>query len=250
MPVQMPAFPSGVAMRTGCGVVLGFTDDHAECHRCAIVRSAVLLPFRLDKNEYKLHRARRMPTLHRTMRRAGRRHCLQPISNQRTTSTVMRIKSEKDFYSGLLFMAVGVGFAWGATSYKIGDASRMGPGYFPLLLGVLLALVGALVMFLSLVVETEDGDPVGRIAWRPLIFIILANLVFGVLLGGLPSIELPYMGLMAAIFAMTFIAAYAGDEFRFKEVLILAIVLAALSYIAFIWLLSLQFPAWPAFISG
>ena len=162
----------------------------------------------------------------------------------------MRIKSEKDFYSGLLFMAVGVGFAWGATSYKIGDASRMGPGYFPLLLGVLLALVGALVMFLSLVVETEDGDPVGRIAWRPLIFIILANLVFGVLLGGLPSIELPYMGLMAAIFAMTFIAAYAGDEFRFKEVLILAIVLAALSYIAFIWLLSLQFPAWPAFISG
>ena len=164
--------------------------------------------------------------------------------------TVRRIKSEKDFFSGLLFMAVGVGFAWGATSYKIGDASRMGPGYFPLLLGVLLAIVGLVVVFVSLVVETEDGDPVGRIAWRPLFFIILANLVFGVLLGGLPSIGLPHMGLMAAIFVLTFIAASAGDEFRFKEVLVLAVVLALLSYVAFIWLLSLQFPAWPAFISG
>lgn len=161
-----------------------------------------------------------------------------------------RIKSEKDFFAGLLFMVVGIGFAWGATSYKIGDAARMGPGYFPLMLGALLALVGVVVLMVSLVVETVDGDPVGRIAWRPLSFIILANLVFGVLLGGLPSIGLPHMGLMAAIFAMTFISAYAGDEFRFKEVLVLAIVLAALSYVAFIWLLSLQFPAWPAFISG
>jgi hypothetical protein len=166
------------------------------------------------------------------------------------TRPATRIKSQKDFFSGLLFMVVGVGFALGATSYKIGDASRMGPGYFPLMLGILLAVVGLLVMFLSLVVETEDGDPVGSIAWKPLFFIILANLVFGVLLGGLPSVELPHMGLMAAIFALTFIAAYAGDEFRFKEVLILAIVLAALSYTAFIWLLQLQFPAWPAFISG
>ena len=166
------------------------------------------------------------------------------------TRTSTRIKSQKDFFSGLLFMVVGVGFAWGATNYKIGDASRMGPGYFPLMLGILLAVVGLVVMFLSLVVETEDGDPVGSIAWKPLFFIILANLTFGVLLGGLPSIDLPHMGLMAAIFALTFIAAYAGDEFRVKEVFILAIVLAALSYVAFIWLLSLQFPAWPAFISG
>ena len=162
----------------------------------------------------------------------------------------MVIKSQKDFYSGLLFMVVGIGFAWGATGYKIGDASRMGPGYFPLLLGVLLAIVGLVVTFLSLVIETEDGDPVGSIAWKPLIFIILANLIFGVLLGGLPALGLPHMGLMAAIFALVFIAANAGDEFKFKEVLILSIVLAVLSYTAFIWLLNLQFPAWPAFISG
>lgn len=162
----------------------------------------------------------------------------------------MRIKSQKDFFSGLLFMAVGIGFAWGATSYKIGQASRMGPGYFPLMLGVLLAVVGLVVTFLALVIETEDGDPVGSIAWKPLFFIILSNLTFGVLLGGLPAIGLPYMGLMAAIFALVFIAALAGEEFKLKEVVILAVVLAGLSYTAFIWLLSLQFPAWPAFISG
>lgn len=162
----------------------------------------------------------------------------------------MVIKSQKDFFSGLLFMAVGGAFAWGATSYKIGEASRMGPGYFPLLLGGLLALVGLAVTFLSLVIETEDGDPVGSIAWKPLFFIILSNFMFGVLLGGFPVIGLPYMGLMAAIFALVFISALAGEEFKFKEVLALAIVLAGLSYTAFIWLLSLQFPAWPAFISG
>lgn len=161
-----------------------------------------------------------------------------------------RIKSQKDFFSGLLFMVVGIGFAWGATEYKIGDASRMGPGYFPLLLGVMLAIVGLVVTFLSLVVQTEDGDPIGSIAWKPLFFIILANLSFGVLLGGLPGIGLPYMGLVAAIFALTFIAAMAGDEFRFKEVLILATVLAVTSYVAFIALLKLQFPPWPAFITG
>lgn len=162
----------------------------------------------------------------------------------------MQIKSQKDFFSGLLFIAVGVAFAWGATNYKVGDAARMGPGYFPLLLGVLMAIVGIAVTFAALVVETEDGDKIGSFAWRPLFFIILSNLMFGVLLGGLPSIGLPYMGMSAAIIALTFIAALAGTEFNFKEVLILSIILAVSCYITFIWALKLQFPAWPAFIAG
>ena len=166
------------------------------------------------------------------------------------TTHVTRIKSEKDFYSGLLFMVVGIGFAWGATNYKIGDAARMGPGYFPLMLGILLAIVGLVVTFMALTVETEDGDKVGKAAWKPLFFIILANLLFGVMLGGLPSIGLTHMGLIAAIYVLTFVAAMAGEEFDFKEVLILATILAVLSYVAFIALLKLQFPAWPAFITG
>lgn len=162
----------------------------------------------------------------------------------------MNIKSQKDFFSGLMFMGVGVAFAWGATTYSIGTGARMGPGYFPLMLGILMAILGTVITFKSLVVETEDGEKIGSWAWRPLVFIIAANLIFGVLLGGLPSIKVPAMGLILAIYALTFIASLAGEEFRFKAVFILATVLAIMSYLAFIVLLKLQFPVWPTFITG
>ena len=160
----------------------------------------------------------------------------------------MKIKSEKDFSCGLMFVVVGSAFAWAATNYKIGDGARMGPGYFPLLLGVLLALLGLVVTFKAMVIETEDGDKIGSWALKPLFFIIASNLMFGVLLGGLPIIKLPSMGLIVAIFALTFVAASAGEEFKFKEILLLAIFLAVLSYLAFVLLLKLQFPVWPEFL--
>ncbi len=162
----------------------------------------------------------------------------------------MNIKSQRDFFSGLMFMAVGVAFAWGATNYTVGTGARMGPGYFPLMLGVLLAILGAVITFKSLVVETEDGDRIGSWAWKPLFFIIAANLVFGLMLGGLPGVKIPAMGLIFGIYALTFIASLAGDTFKVKEVFILATVLSIMSYLAFIVLLKLQFAVWPAFITG
>jgi len=162
----------------------------------------------------------------------------------------MKIKSQKDFWSGLMFMAAGIAFAWGATNYTIGEGARMGPGYFPLMLGILLTLIGLFVAFESLVVETEDGEKVGSFAWKPLGFIIGANLIFGILLAGLPKLAIPAMGLIVAIYALTFVAALAGDEFKAREVAILATILAVGSYLAFIVLLKLQFPVWPSFISG
>jgi hypothetical protein len=162
----------------------------------------------------------------------------------------MKIKSQKDFWSGLMFMAAGVAFAWGATNYTIGEGARMGPGYFPLMLGILLTLIGLFVTFESLVVETEDGEQVGGFAWKPLSFIIGANIVFGILLGGLPKLGIPAMGLIVAIYALAFIAALAGDQFKAREVALLATVLAIGSYLAFIVLLKLQFPVWPTFITG
>lgn len=162
----------------------------------------------------------------------------------------MKIKSQKDFFSGLMFMSVGVAFAWGASTYNIGEGARMGPGYFPLVLGVLLAAIGAFTIFESLVVETEDGEKIGSFAWKPLVFIIGANVAFGILLGGIPRIGLPAFGLIAGIYALVFIASLAGDEFRWKEVLVLATVLAVGSYLAFVKLLNLQFPVWPSFITG
>lgn len=162
----------------------------------------------------------------------------------------MKIKSQKDFYSGLLFMVIGIGFAWGATTYNVGTGARMGPGYFPLMLGILMALLGALITFKAMIIKTEDGDKIGTWAWKPLFFVIAANLIFGVLLGGLPSIKLPAMGMIAAIYVLTFVASLAGEEFKLKEILILATILAVASYIGFIVLLQLQFQAWPTFITG
>ena len=162
----------------------------------------------------------------------------------------MLIKSQKDFFSGLMFTVVGGGFALGATNYSIGTGARMGPGYFPLLLGIVLAVLGAFIMFYSLVEHTEDGEPVGKFAWKPLSLILGANLVFGVLLGGLPSIGLPPMGMVLAIYALVIIASLAGENFQLRSVLLLATALAIGSYLAFIVLLKLQMPVWPTFISG
>jgi hypothetical protein len=160
------------------------------------------------------------------------------------------IKSQKDFFSGLMFTLVGGGFAWGATNYTVGTGARMGPGYFPLLLGIALAVLGAFIMFYSLVEHTEDGDKVGKFAWKPICYVLGANVAFGILLGGLPSIGLPAMGLIMAIFALVIIASKAGETFVLKEVLLLATILSVGSYLAFIVLLKLQMPVWPTFIAG
>ena len=163
---------------------------------------------------------------------------------------LVKIKSQKDFFAGVMFTAVGIAFAWGATTYNVGEGARMGPGYFPLMLGIVLALIGAVEIFKAMVIETENGDKIGKWAWRPLFYIIAANLAFGVLLGGLPSIKLPAMGMIIAIYALTIIAAKAGDKFKLKENLILATILSVGSYLAFIVLLKLQIPVWPTFITG
>ena len=162
----------------------------------------------------------------------------------------MKIKSQKDFFSGLMFTVVGLGFALGSLSYSVGTGARMGPGYFPLWLGIVMTAMGLFIVFESLVVDTPDGEPIGKFAWKPLFFIIAANLVFGVLLGGLPSIGLPPMGLILAIYALVVISSMAGEHFKLVPTLILATILAAGSYVAFIWALKLQMPVWPTFIAG
>jgi hypothetical protein len=162
----------------------------------------------------------------------------------------VKIKSQKDFFAGLMFFVVGVAFAWGATTYSVGTGARMGPGYFPLMLGVLMALIGLTIMFNSLTVRTMDGDKIGSWAWKQIVYILGANLAFGVLLGGLPSIGLPAMGMIIAIYALVLISSLAGNEFNLPKVLILATVLAVGSYIAFIWALKLQIQVWPTFITG
>ena len=162
----------------------------------------------------------------------------------------MKIKSQKDFFAGLMYLAVGGAFAIGAVDYNVGTGARMGPGYFPLILGVILALIGAVISFKALLKGPSDGDPVGKWAWKQVFFILLANFAFGILLVGVPSLGIPGFGLIVAILALVVIASIAGYTFAIKEVLGLAAVLAIGSYVVFVWALSLQFPVWPTFITG
>jgi len=160
------------------------------------------------------------------------------------------LASQKDFFSGLMFTAVGGSFALGATEYTVGEGARMGPGYFPLMLGILLAILGTIITAQSFIKGHPGGDKVGAFAWRPLFFILAANLAFGALLVGLPSIGFPAMGLIVAIYALVFIASMAQPGCKLKSTFILATILAAGSYGAFVKLLSLQFPVWPAFLTN
>lgn len=162
----------------------------------------------------------------------------------------MNIKSQRDFFAGLMFSIIGIAFAIGASGYNIGNGARMGPGYFPLLLGITLTGLGVLIVINAFRSTATDGDKVGAFAWRPVGYILGANLIFGILLGGLPSIKLPAMGLIAAIYAVVIISSMAAEQFNLKASIILATVLAVGSYLAFIVLLKLQMPVWPTFITG
>ncbi len=162
----------------------------------------------------------------------------------------MKIRNQPDFYSGIMFLVTGIAFAWGATNYSVGDAARMGPGYFPFMLGILMALVGVVVTLVSLAGKTSGEEKIGKWAWRPLFYVIAGNVVFGLLLAGVPGFRLPAFGMIVGIYALTFVASMAQAEWKFKPTLILATVLAIGSYLVFVLALKLQFPVWPAFITG
>lgn len=161
----------------------------------------------------------------------------------------MALKNPQDFYSGLLFSIIGGAFAWGATGYEVGSAAQMGPGYFPLMLGLLLVALGVAITAKAFAGSQAQASRIGPWAWRPLVCILLANVLFGVLLVGLPSIGWPAMGMWVAIVAMTVVASMARKGFRFKEAVMQGLILALGSYLVFVLGLNLQFPVWPAFIS-
>lgn len=155
----------------------------------------------------------------------------------------MKIKSEKDFWSGLMFIVAGLGFAWGAAAnYSFGSSARPGPGYFPFGLGILLALLGAFILFEALTIETDDGEKIGKWAWRPLIWICSSVAVFGW--------ALPHLGMVIAIPVLVVVAAAAGDEFHWKDAVLNAAILTVGSWFIFSWGLKLTIPLWPSFFGA
>lgn len=152
----------------------------------------------------------------------------------------MRIKSPRDFWAGVMFAGVGAFFvAWSFAQYQMGSAVRMGPGYFPAVLGGLLVLLGAAVIFGSL---GAAGPRVARFHFRPLILVSLSVLAYGYLMQ--PG------GLAVATAAAVFIGALAGHEFKWQEVSVVALVLVVFSYLVFVKGLTLPFPMCPSFIEN
>ncbi len=154
----------------------------------------------------------------------------------------MKIKSERDFWSGLMFVVVGIAFAWGATTYSFGSSARPGPAYFPFGLGILMALLGAFILFKALTIEVEGGDRLGAWAWKPLAIIVVAVGSFGW--------TLPHLGMVASLPILVFIASIAGDEFHWRDAVINAVVLTIGSWLIFIYGLKLTIPLWPSFLAG
>ena len=154
----------------------------------------------------------------------------------------MKIKSERDFWSGLMFLVVGIAFAWGATAYNFGSSARPGPGYFPFGLGVILAILGGLVLFKALTIETDDGEPIGGFAWRPLIVITVCVGLFGVIL--------PRLGLIISLPLLVIASSWASDEVSWKAAVINGAVLTAMSWVIFVKGLSLTIPVWPVFATA
>jgi hypothetical protein len=149
----------------------------------------------------------------------------------------MKIKSPKDFWAGLMFIAFGLFFLIVARNYQMGSAVRMGPAYFPTVLGGLMAVLGATIVFQGLVVE---GPKVPKLWFKPIFFISLALLLFGYLLKPI--------GFVLAIVVMVFVAAFGGHEFKAREVAVLTVVLIIFSVLVFVKGLTLPFPLWPAFM--
>ena len=153
----------------------------------------------------------------------------------------MHIKNEKDFYSGLLFMAIGVGFAWGATHYRFGTSLMPGPGYFPFGLGILTSIIGAVVLIRSLGRHGAVTERVEPIVWKPLLVIIGSVVMFG--------FTLPHLGLFIALPLLVLTSAFAGDEFRLRDVLANALILTTGCWAVFVLGLGLLIPLLPTFLN-
>ena len=141
------------------------------------------------------------------------------------------LRNNKDFLAGLLFLALGVLTVFFARDYPMGSAARMGPAYFPMVLGGMLCLFGLYILIRGI----RSGEPVqGTWGWRPLGLITLAIVVFG--------FTMEKLGLVPALILLFFVAALAGREFRFKEVLLLAVLMSTFAAAVFVYGLKLPYP--------
>ena len=144
------------------------------------------------------------------------------------------IRHPKDFWSGLLFVGIGAFALIYGSKYTLGTAARMGPGYFPRILGILMIVLGAI---LALRAFRLRGDRVPGWRWRPTLLVLGSVVLFGAIV--------KTVGMAIATVALIIMASAASHEFRPREALISGVFLAALAVAVFVLGLNLQLPIWP-----
>lgn len=149
------------------------------------------------------------------------------------------IRNPKDFWAGLIYVCVGLGAFYIALDYEMGTAVRMGPGYFPRVLGIALALIGFAALARSFL---RPGEAIGRMAWREALLVLGATALFGVLVRG--------AGLALSLFVLVLISAYASRQFHLRSIVLLAAGLAVFSVLIFLKGLGIPLPLWGSWFGG
>jgi hypothetical protein len=144
------------------------------------------------------------------------------------------VRHPKDFYAGLIFIAFGVAAIVIGNNYALGTAARMGPGYFPRILGILLIVLGAA---LSLRGVRLQGSAVPAWKWRPTLTVLGSVVLFGLIV--------TQLGLVFSTIVLIVLSSAASHEFRPKESVVSGILLAGLAVAVFVIGLKLQLPVWP-----
>lgn len=152
-------------------------------------------------------------------------------------NVVARIRNPKDFWAGLMFVALGITALILASAYNLGTAARMGPGYFPRILGILLIVLGAIIALASL---RTDGEPIPNWPLRPTVVVLGSVVLFGAVVA--------HLGVALSTVMLIVASSAASHEFRARESLIVGVLLAALAVGVFVIGLQLQLPIWPPFL--
>ena len=152
----------------------------------------------------------------------------------------MKIRNQKDFWSGVMFAVVGLAFAGFAQQYDMGSAARMGPAFFPTVLGGILFVLGLIIGFEGLAREGHDGK-VEPFNFKALALVLGSVVAFGLLLR--PA------GMIVSLFVLIGISGLASHEHKWYEMLLLSVGAAALVIAVFIYGLGMTIPILPAFMA-
>jgi putative tricarboxylic transport membrane protein len=152
---------------------------------------------------------------------------------------VALIRHPKDFWAGVLFIACGGAACVIALDYAMGTAARMGPGYFPRVLGLLLCALGALLVLRSFKLQ---GAPLSFPTFKPIAIVLGSVLLFGLVVN--------QAGLVIATLLLVLVSSTASHEYRWRESIVAAIALAVFVVVAFRYGLGLQLPTWPPVLTG